>query len=402
MLRPRSLVVAALLAAGSMALAAVTAAPPRPTAPAQKPSKTPAKAAKPARAATVRPKVARQTAGLVINATFDDSIKTDPKGAVMMATINAAIGRYQSAFSTPITVNITFTKDTTIDLGGSFTQRVLVQYPDYLAALKTASANNPKLAAALATLPSTPTNPVNGSATVRLKTANARALGFAGDTGGQPDSIISLNTDIMNLDRSSTDPSKYDLMAVVSHEINEALGFGSAMDNLGNGATPPADLIQPDDLYRFDQTGARSFNTTQATQAFYSIDGGKTQLARFNQQSGGDFGDWFSPNGVAHQPQVQDAFATPGAAPDLGVELTRLAVLGYTPAGGAAAARRPAGAVRPAAAGGRAAGSRAKAANRLPSRHTTPGRHHLRGKTTANGPGRHGGTRGNGSRSSAG
>ena len=29
---------------------------------------------------------------------------------------------------------------------------------------------------------------------------------------------------------------------------------------------------------------------------------------------------------------MQDAFGTPGATPDLGIELTRLNVLGYTPA----------------------------------------------------------------------
>jgi len=54
-------------------------------------------------------------------------------------------------------------------------------------------------------------------------------------------------------------------------------------------------------------------------------------LAQFdNQNDGGDFGDWQSnplPPGVG--PKVQDAFATPGAAPSLGVELTALDVIGY-------------------------------------------------------------------------
>ena len=54
-------------------------------------------------------------------------------------------------------------------------------------------------------------------------------------------------------------------------------------------------------------------------------------MAQFdNQNDGGDFGDWQSnplPPGVA--PKVQDAFATPGANPSLGVELTALDVIGY-------------------------------------------------------------------------
>jgi PKD domain len=85
-----------------------------------------------------------------------------------------------------------------------------------------------------------------------------------------------------------------------------------------------------DDLFRYDHSGARSFNTSLSTQAFYSIDGGHTDLAEFNQSQNGDFSDWFST--AAHTPRVQDAFASPGATPNLGVELTRLNVLGYKPA----------------------------------------------------------------------
>ena len=54
-------------------------------------------------------------------------------------------------------------------------------------------------------------------------------------------------------------------------------------------------------------------------------------MAQFdNQNDGGDWGDWQSnplPFGVL--PQVQDAFATPGANPSLGVEITALEAIGY-------------------------------------------------------------------------
>jgi hypothetical protein len=141
------------------------------------------------------------------------------------------------------------------------------------------------------------------------------------------DSTITLNTAICNLDRLSINPTKYDLLAVTAHEIDEALAFGSALNNLNNGDPSPT-TIEADDLFRFDQTGARSYNTNLSTQAFFSVDGGTTDLARFNQSQGGDFSDWYSPGGQT--PQIQDAFGTKGATANLGVELRRLDVLGYT------------------------------------------------------------------------
>ncbi len=82
-----------------------------------------------------------------------------------------------------------------------------------------------------------------------------------------------------------------------------------------------------EDLFRYDQNGNRSYTTTESAEAFFSLDG-TTDLARFNQDASGDFNDWFSTG--SHTPQVQDAFATPGVTPDLGVELRVLDVLGYT------------------------------------------------------------------------
>src|SRR5207247_4941127 len=57
-------------------------------------------------------------------------------------------------------------------------------------------------------------------------------------------------------------------------------------------------------------SGNRTF-TTNDDDAYFSIDGADL-LARFNQDSGGDYGDWWTAG--VHQPQVQDAFLTAGAA----------------------------------------------------------------------------------------
>src|ERR1051326_2972169 len=113
---------------------------------------------------------------------------------------------------------------------------------------------------------------------------------------------------LMNIDRISINPSKYDLMAVVSHEIDEALGTASG---LGSANSCPPDLL------RYNSAGARSY-TTSGDDAWLSFDGGITRVVQYNQNPGGDYGDFWSTG--PHTPRVQDAFGTAGATPNLGVE----------------------------------------------------------------------------------
>jgi hypothetical protein len=85
-------------------------------------------------------------------------------------------------------------------------------------------------------------------------------------------------------------------------------------------------------MFRYSANGVRSYNPTEAA-AYFSIDGGATNIRNFNQSGSGDWADWAS-DGTT---QVQNAFGTPytdathtGIA-DLGVtELTALDVAGYT------------------------------------------------------------------------
>jgi hypothetical protein len=335
---------------------------------------------------------ARVTPAFAITPTFDSTITSDPNAATIEATINTAIQNFENAFSDNITVNITFAEGNG-QPGGSSTAFNNVSYAAYQAALAS-HATTADDTAALASLPTGPNSPVDSSSTqsgtltsgmntvsglsetrslrvgdpisgtgipggttiasivdvnditlsnnatatgtftltfpstnnVRVGRALLRGLGLPG--GSTPkDSTITLNTSGSNLTRLSIDSNKYDLLAVAAHEIDEALGFGSALNGLQNGDQHPA-TVKSDDLFRYDQTGARSYDTNVATQAFFSIDGGTTDLARFNQTQGGDFSDWYSPGGQT--PQVQDAFVTNGATPNLNVELRRLDVIGYT------------------------------------------------------------------------
>jgi hypothetical protein len=263
-------------------------------------------------------------ANLVIIPTFESSITSDPNAATIEATINDVIAVYAASFSDSLTVTIHF-QEMTNGLGmSSFSYIPGNAYSTFRAKLA-AGANTPAAFTALAHLPTGSVNPVNGSTTIALNLVNGRALGFTGGWTGSPDGTISLNTSIMNLSRASINPSKYDLYAVTAHEIDEVLGLVSGLDGLANGDPAPTGDISVMDLYRYDQNGNRSFNTTQSSQAWFSLDG-KDLLVRYNQTAGGDFHDWYSPTGTH---RVQDAYATGGTTPDLTVELTALNVIGY-------------------------------------------------------------------------
>lgn len=255
-------------------------------------------------------------AGLIITPVFDSTITSDPNATTIENTINQAILAYETRFADPINVTITF-QEMGSGLGMSSTYGSTISYSSYYGAL-TADSKTSNDALALAHTPGGPNNPVDGTSLIRVTTANQRALGFSTfPPAGQSDSTISLNTSLMNLNRLTIDPSKYDLMSVVSHEIDEALGTASGLSQAN---------IEPVDLFRYSSLGARSY-TTSGDNAYFSINGGTTDLARYNQDSTGDYGDWWSTG--SHTPQVQDAFGTPGATPNLGVELTVLDVIGY-------------------------------------------------------------------------
>lgn len=260
--------------------------------------------------------------GLTIVPTFSCSIQNDASAATIEATINAAIQQYAQNFSNSITVHITFSESTS-GLGSSSSNVTNVSYSTYRAALAshaTTSDDN----TALAHLPSGSANPVNGNSQVALTTANARALGI--NAPAPSDGTIMLNTSICNLSRSNIASNKYDLMSVAEHEMDEVLGVSSQLTGLHNGDPAPAGAVSVEDLFRYDQSGNRSYTTSAAAQAYFSLDR-TTDLARFNQDSTGDFNDWFSSG--SHTPLVQDAFASPAVTPDLGVELQVLDAIGY-------------------------------------------------------------------------
>jgi len=274
---------------------------------------------------------ARAQTFVQFTATFDFGTLSAPDQAKFQATINSALNFYSTTFTTPtpLNVSILFMADESVSLGQSSTFVNTVSYTNFRAALVTNSGSSSDTTA-LSLLPIQTNNPVNSSPNLSISTPLIRALGLSGGTtGGEPDSTVSLKTSIMNLDRTTIDPAKYDLKSTVWHEVNEVLGFGSALNNLNNGDPTPTGAIGSLDLFRYTtgNLSTRSFTTDLNAGASFSING-TTALTGFNQTQGGDFHDFIGGT------QVQNAFGSPGTTPNMGTaELTALDVVGYNLSG---------------------------------------------------------------------
>jgi hypothetical protein len=136
----------------------------------------------------------------------------------------------------------------------------------------------------------------------------------------------------MNFTRPDSDPSKYDLESVMLHETDEMLGIGgagSALNQVIAGAQSSLDPPGPLDLFRFSAPGVVSYSTSTSATAYFSINGGVTNIAGFNQNGAtdnSDMGDWVQGGPVL----VQNAYGTPGAMPNLATpELDAFQVVGY-------------------------------------------------------------------------
>lgn len=253
---------------------------------------------------------------LMITASFDASYN-----AAQKATVNSAILYFQSIISDNVNVKISFGLDG--GLGSSSQYLYGKSYSALYTALKADRLSTDDFTA-VSNISSGTFDPTTGFSNVALTHAQCAALGLVCgnfEADGR-DGTIGINLAIVDADRSDgISAGRYDMMAVVLHEIDEILGAGGPGSGLGSG------YLGVEDLFRYTNAGARSY-TTVGDDAYFSINGGVTQLQRFNQGPGGDYADWWSIG--AHTPSAQDAFGSPGVESNHNLaERTALDVVGW-------------------------------------------------------------------------
>jgi hypothetical protein len=263
-------------------------------------------------------------AALTITPLFDSSITGAANAAQVEGAINAAIGTIDSLYSNNGNVGIVFTQAPGSFLGQSQSADYAESYANYKGLLTAASASQPTntvLSTAVANL-SSGNMPRNGGS-VAVTSADLRvALGVAGASGcfnsggtfvnscGQAfDGVVTLTTSVpLNYTKTPV-AGQFSAIDTVAHEVNEILGGGgqgSVLNAIADGLTAFANDLGVLDLYRYSAPGVPSFTTNAAATAYFSVDGGVTDIVGFNQTSTGDFGDFSTNN------NIQSAFSNSG------------------------------------------------------------------------------------------
>jgi hypothetical protein len=275
---------------------------------------------------------------------FDSTITSNVDAASIESGIQTASNTISSLFSNVVTVNILFKFDSSVH-GQTVNSVYSTPYNAYTNLLQANAAANPAnttLATAVAHL-----NSGNVANAIQATSTNFRALGLASALGnlnsagiagggGTYDAIVSIGS----LNYSNNGPGLNSQgVSVVEHQIIEVLGGGGGGSTVGQ---PVTSTLGPLDLYRYHSSGPTIANLTSTPSytassgevAGFSVDGGATGIAQFNQAGGGsDYGDFAN---VAPC-QIQDAFdcgATP-AFSKTSLEYLMLEAIGYDPVAGA-------------------------------------------------------------------
>ncbi len=271
--------------------------------------------------------------GLVINAVFDSSITSNPNALAMEGAINRAIAIYESLFSDPVSISILFRYSATGPDGGPLSSSVsqsdfvvyTIPWATYINALRADSTTSYDVTANN----SLPTAPI--SSNIRPSGANGRAIGLNtppamssnGSVGSGPyDGIVTVNSTVPFQFTRPASSGNYDAQRSIEHEIDEVIGLGS---HIGQGAD-----LRPQDLFSWVAPSTR--NVTASGTRYFSINSGSTDLVNFNQDPGGDFGDWLSGACPQVTPYVQNAFGCTGQVSDVTAtspEGINLDVIGY-------------------------------------------------------------------------
>ena len=265
---------------------------------------------------------------LTITPIYDHTITSLSNAATIENAFQSVANVFDAEFSTPVTVKIGVSFGNVDgqalhsgDIGGSLIPLLgPYGYTDVTAALVSLSSASPAdtaLASLVAHLPATDPAKLN---TYDIPYAEAQALGFLPAVIRLDSGFIGFKTGVA-YDYNPADGisvGAYDFQDLAAHEITEVLGRFSGLPSSG-----AAQYATPFDLPRYTAPGVNSFNS--GAHAFFSIDGGTTDLGNFNYNGSGDRADWLGSTKDSY-----NAYWTTGVVETLsGNDLTVLDALGY-------------------------------------------------------------------------
>jgi len=262
----------------------------------------------------------------VINVTYDSSVNSAPPQ--FRAVIQSAIQFLESQFADPVAMNITVGYG---EVGGNaMSPGALGENQTFLnsytyAQLKNAliaDAKSADDATAIATLPTS--SPVNG--TFWATTAEAKALGLLTPSTSIDGYAGFAAGNLFDYDNSNgVTAGLYDFYDVVLHELTEVMGRSLLVGGTIGSTANSYELL---DLFHYSAAGTRDFVGTRP--GYFSFNGGVTNMASFNTNPSGDFGDWASSVG----PDSFLAFSNSGVInPVSQADIREMDVLGWNPAG---------------------------------------------------------------------
>jgi hypothetical protein len=273
--------------------------------------------------------------GLQFSVTYEQSVTGNAQAAAIEAGFATATQAFIGNFSTPTTIALDVAwgqagppgSATTLPTTGTAASlSYLYGYWNYSIAswlLYLQWARNPVVDQGWTSVLA---NTLAKSSLFEMTTANFKAFGYTSST--PYDGYIGFGGNAAGYSyTSSISAGTYDFVGIAEHEISEVMGRLSAV---GSG------VMTPLDLYRYSGPGAANYSLS--TPAYFSLDGGTTNLKPYNTAytwSGsrpvpyGDRGDW-APVGGA--PDAFDAWGSPGSAHPLSaVDLQTLAAIGWIP-----------------------------------------------------------------------